>query len=724
MRFGVFEIDSSARELRKHGVRIKLQDQPFAVLLILLEKPGQLVTKEELQQRLWPADTFVEFDKGIYNAMKRLRETLGDEAETPRYIETLPRRGYRFIAPVQQPSRFTLSPGVPTDPLEKLSVSRNRLRHWVWVLLIPFSTLIGSLVWFYSQASRLSQSGAPPTVPLTSYPGKQCCATFSPDASQVAFAWRKPGRNDSDIYVKVIGTEGALRLTSNSASNISPAWSPDGRFLSFLRLLPEGKQGVFLISPLGGPERKVAELSRGTGDFIGRTAWFPDSKWLAIAEQEGISVLSLETGEKHLLTVSPPLPGPDHYDDAPAVSPDGRSLVFSRNLTGGISEIFWQALSRNLTPNGGPKQLTFKRQWSTGPAWSADGREIIFSTGANSYLEGMGELWRMPVSVAGQAGQPRSMGIQGTTPAVSHQGTRVAYTRTLRDANIWRLELPGQKARLHQPVSFIASTQAETSPQYSPDGRRVVVCSTRSGTTELWLFNAEGSDAVQLTALGATVTGAPRWSPDGHEIVFDSTVSGNFDLYAIDAAGGKPRRLTNDPAVDAVASYSRNGHWIYFMSDRSGRSEIWKIPAEGGEAIQMTKNGGYVAFESPDGKMLYYSKEHSISALWKMPVEGGVETQVLKSVLGMGFALSRKGIYFEHFENDGTPRFGFFRDGIQASVDLFLFETGKVKPVAKIDRPLTFGLSVSPDERYLLYSELDQSGTDLMMIEGFDRANN
>src|SRR5215468_7342861 len=102
VRFGVFELDPCAGELRKHGVRIKLQDQPFAVLLILLEKPGQLVTREELQRRLWPADTFVEFDKGIYNAMKRLRETLGDEAETPRYIETLPRRGYRLIAPVQR----------------------------------------------------------------------------------------------------------------------------------------------------------------------------------------------------------------------------------------------------------------------------------------------------------------------------------------------------------------------------------------------------------------------------------------------------------------------------------------------------------------------------------------------------------------------------------------------------------------------------------------------
>src|SRR5215469_11272332 len=110
LRFGVFEIDPPARELRKHGVRIKLQDQPFAVLLILLEKPGQVVTKEELQQRLWPADTFVEFDKGIYNAMKRLRETLGDEAETPRYIETLPRRGYRFIAPVENPGAGVAEP--------------------------------------------------------------------------------------------------------------------------------------------------------------------------------------------------------------------------------------------------------------------------------------------------------------------------------------------------------------------------------------------------------------------------------------------------------------------------------------------------------------------------------------------------------------------------------------------------------------------------------------
>jgi len=101
VRFGAFELDPSAGELRKHGLRIRLQDQPLQVLQILLEKPGQLVTREELQRRLWASNTFVEFDKGIYNAIKRLRETLSDDAETPRYIETIPRHGYRFIGPVE-----------------------------------------------------------------------------------------------------------------------------------------------------------------------------------------------------------------------------------------------------------------------------------------------------------------------------------------------------------------------------------------------------------------------------------------------------------------------------------------------------------------------------------------------------------------------------------------------------------------------------------------------
>ena len=103
VRFGAFEIDLNSRELYKLGIKIKLHDQPFQVLALLLERPGELVPREQLHQRLWPADTFVDFDLGLNSVIKKLRDALGDSAETPRFIETLPRRGYRFIAAVDVP---------------------------------------------------------------------------------------------------------------------------------------------------------------------------------------------------------------------------------------------------------------------------------------------------------------------------------------------------------------------------------------------------------------------------------------------------------------------------------------------------------------------------------------------------------------------------------------------------------------------------------------------
>jgi len=173
VRFGVFELDPRTGELRKHGVRIKLQDQPFAVLLMLLEKPGQLVTREELQQRLWPADTFVEFDKGIYNAMKRLRETLGDGAETPRYIETIPKRGYRFVARVD----------VPILQVQRASKGTfGRLIATTWWMSAGVTLLIlfgGVGIWRYMQARSEGAAPAMEVVPLAGLDGAQSRPAFS-----------------------------------------------------------------------------------------------------------------------------------------------------------------------------------------------------------------------------------------------------------------------------------------------------------------------------------------------------------------------------------------------------------------------------------------------------------------------------------------------------------------------------------------------------------------
>jgi Tol biopolymer transport system component/DNA-binding winged helix-turn-helix (wHTH) protein len=710
VRFGVFEADLYSGELHKNGIKVPLQGQPFQVFTILLERSGELVTREELRERVWPKDTFVDFDHALNTAITKIRVALGDDADNPRFVQTLPRRGYRFIGSVDKPSSHLPAPTPPKGRLGKLTK-----RGWLGLGAVA-SIILGFGIWhfFEFRGTWFSASPALKSIPLTSYPGLQCCSSFSPDGNQVAFVWNGPKQDNSDVYVKLVGTENAMRLTTDPALDLSPAWSPDGRFIAFLRVLTDPRRlGVFLVSPIGGPERKLTEVTGFFGPSLllwySGLSWFPDSSTLAVSDQGQIIILSVNGGEKRPLTFPPSAPGIRRSDDTPAVSPDGRKIVFTRIFTGGVSEIYLLTLSRDLSPDGEPKQLTFKQQWSRDPVWTANGRDVAFSSGPSSFTEGGAELWRMPVSASGKPARPRFIGVQGRNPVISRQGNRLSYVRDLTDRNIWRLELPGPSGKTTEPVSLISSTQDEDSPQYSPDGKRVLFCSSRSGTREIWVASADGSNAVQLTYLGATMTGAPRWSPDGQQIVFDSNVGGEFDVYVIDANGGNPRRLTDHPAVDAVASYSRDGRWIYFLSRRSGGGEIWKIPATGGEAIRVTQNGGYVAFESLNGSMLYYTKTSLKPSLWGMPVGGGQELELVKSIDLFGFTPATKALYFEKLNNNGSS----------TSIQFLNLATGKVSTVITVHRSLGAGLSISPDERYLLYSQFDQRGSDLMLIENF-----
>lgn len=310
----------------------------------------------------------------------------------------------------------------------------------------------------------------------------------------------------------------------------------------------------------------------------------------------------------------------------------------------------------------------------------------------------------------GESPQPMFTSVQSSTPAISRQGNRLAYTRGFMDNNIWRLEVPPLNGRARQPIKLISSTYDETAPQYSPDGKRIAFASARSGSTEIWVCSSDGSNAVQLTSLGATVSGSPHWSPDGQKIVFDSTVEGQFELYLIDANGGRPRRLTNHPANDAVATFSRDGHSIYFGSDRTRDWQIWKMPADGGEPTQVTRTVGHNALESVDGKFVYFSKFiWPTASVWRVPVSGGKETRVLEPALGQAFGVARKGIYFV------VPG----RDGNENRIQFLNFATGKVRTIATIHRPLDWGLSVSPDEQYVLYTQVDQMGGDLVLVENF-----
>jgi Tol biopolymer transport system component/DNA-binding winged helix-turn-helix (wHTH) protein len=720
IRFGIFELDPYSGELRKAGVLVGLQEQSLKALVELLERPGQLVTREQLRQRLWPDGTYVDFDHGLNAVINRLREALGDSADSPRFIQTVPRRGYRFIGPVakgaqgqevreQRPGE----PGyIPPGSNEVGSAYRQdgttrSYRRVGWSAVVV-AMAIGSVLALYLYRFRPTPPGPMRTIPLTTLPGKERYPSFSPDGDRIAFVWDGGKGDNDDIYVKVIGAEVPFRLTTSPAAEGYPVWSPDGRHISFVRA-SAGGSGLFVIPTLGGPERKV--LSRSSVlEHCSGPSWSPDGQFLAIPDNEGhpdtcsVFVLSLETLQKRKLT-SPPEGAKG--DRAPAFSPDGRTIAFSRIIpTGGGIYVVPAA-------GGEPTRVTVEpHYWTERLAWLPTGRELLFSSSATD-PDSSGSLWRVSAS----GGTPERLGIGGdnaANPAVSPRGNRLAYEQPSLDANIWKIALPQSSTRpTPAPSQLIVSSRQENAPHVSPDGARIAFISDRSGSDEIWLCDTAGSNLVQLTTSGGSF-GTPRWSPNSRQLTFEGAKTQG--IYVIGVEGGLPRQVTTDPSLAVLPSWSSDGRWIYFGSNRTGRFEVWKVRAEGGRTIQVTKRGGFAAFESADGKFVYYAMGYAndVGGLWKVPVNGGGEEAAVLDFpphLWGYWALVNEGIYFVDAKVDSQPALRFFR-----------FDTGRVSHVMALEgRPIAHwpGLAISPDGRWILYAQVDHHSSDIMLVENF-----
>lgn len=729
--FGPFRLQPGEHLLLRNGQVISLAPKVFDTLLVLVQNSGHLLDKDELLRLIWP-DTFVEegsLTKNVFVLRKILEEGQGGKE----YIETIPKRGYRFVAPVRevrepivkgpkegesslfssdtpQPGRIGRSEGnagLTAEPVVgggRVLSPAGPHRRVVWMAGLLVVLLIGAVATWRVRL-RVPSSSTPPTspmkiVPLTSLVGNESQPSFSPDGNQIAFVWSGEKNDNADIYVKLIGSESQLRLTTDPAEDTSPVWSPDGRSIAFLRQSAT-ERGVYILPSLGGPARKLASVNA-----INRLAWFLDGKSLALVDRDSpeapfsIFWLSKETGEKRRLTFPP---AQAFGDLNPAISPNGETLAFIRCSSGSECDLY-------LMPSGGGEvrkltDLNINIRFSGGVAWSADGGQIIFFNGPR------GNLWRLSVS----GGVPEPIGAAGQgVGGLTLRGNRLAYAQETVDWNIWQVDLKGSKSLGQRPAPVITSTRFDDSPQFSPDGKKIVFASDRSGTTEIWLCDRDGQNPVQLTSFDGPLTGTPRWAPDGRQIAFDTRSQGNPDVWVLSLDGGQPRRLTTEPSEDAVPSWSRDGRWVYFGSNRSGRRQIWKMPAEGGPAVQLTKDGGFEGFESLDGKFFYYAKGQDMPGIWRIPVEGGEETLVLdehKAGYWRSWAVGDKGIYFATAEVPAHPL-----------IEFYSFATGKVTLVSRLDKPIPRGvpgLSVSPDGRWLLFTQRDQIGSDIMLMENF-----
>jgi Tol biopolymer transport system component len=574
----------------------------------------------------------------------------------------------------------------------------RRTRRWGW---ISASAAVVAVLTLATVGWLVTRSEAPAelsVVRLTTYLGEESSPSFSPDGTKVAFSWSQ--EDNTDIYVKQIGSAGPpMRLTSSPASDQAPAWSPDDRWIAFTRQARgQPRQDVLLVSPLGGPERKLAETRWQV------FCWTPDGKWIVMGdvdteERLAIWAVGVETGERRRLTA--PLragrgQGRPSGDADGAVSPDGRTLAFSRGPAW-IRDLYVMPLTGDMRPAGEPARITKKHYGMVnGVVWMPDGREILYGAGSFNAQS----LWRVPVS-GKQAPRRLPFAVPGEAflPAIAHRTSRLAYTWRTLNINLWRLDI-----RTGERRSVVQSTYDSRFPQYSPDGRRIAFQSGRSGDVEVWACDADGSNCQQLTSFGGPQCGSPRWSPDGRWLALDGANEGWFEVYVIAADGGSPRRLTIGSGVgNNRPSWSRDGQWVYFDSNRSGQRDIWKIPASGGQAVQVTRSGGEAAQPSPDGKYIYYVKPRSDSwsSLFRAPAEGGEERQVVPALVDWHFAVTANAVYF------------FNEDSLQ-QLDL---ATGRISTLAPVPAP--WGISASSDGRYVLWAQIDRRTTDLMLVENF-----
>jgi len=657
---------------------------------------------------------------------RRLRDKLREyyaSAPNDSVVISVPKGSYApvfEVHPVTDPTQ-THGGAIRLEP-------RARSLRWFWGAGVGV-VLMGAVAWLViGQGTRSAPSVRLLTV--TSFPGLEGGPpTLSPDGNFVAFAWTGPDFTvEGDLWVKAVDGDALRRLTDTPHINeVYPAWSPDGRQIAFERREGGQNRGVYLISALGGSERKIS-------DSGSRPTWLPDSQSIVFEARVAGSVAPvhyvLATGVRRSLTTPPP----GFVDVAPSVSPDGKTLAFVRSTTGlaGLSNTLRAGLFVVPLARGDALRVDDRVSGVLGLRWTPDSREILYPRWDASGVK----IFRVaatggrPAPAAGLPIGPYPVSISGFRPG----GTfRVASVDARSDVGLRMIDLqaPQSNGRMTAWTAFCDSTRMDWPGRFSRDGAQVSFTSDRNGLPQILAASRDGTQVRTLTMFDGSSVGLASWSPDGRFLVFDAVDGQNrTDLYVVGADGGPLRRLTNDDEREVDPEWSRDGRWIYYASAAAGRPEIWKIQAAGGTPVRLTNAGGMDPRESPDGRSVYFLDPPfgpytnpflTATTLQRVSVEGGNVGTVLSGVRRGRWDVADTGIVFL----TGAP--GIAPDpATPDAIEFYSFTDGRTRRVGELPFPVTSRgyspprvLTVSPDGRWVVVSHMDHWERDIVVTDNY-----
>jgi Tol biopolymer transport system component/DNA-binding winged helix-turn-helix (wHTH) protein len=611
-QFGIFELDLRAGELRRNGSKVKLQEQPLQILTMLLEKPGDVVTRAELQKKLWPADTFVDFDHSLNAAIRRLRDTLGDTAENPRFVETVARRGYRFLTPVNGASAEP-EPPPPVPP------STSRSKRWL-VITVAAVLMVGARVgWFLSRG--LTRPMQVRERRLTANPEEDPVAggVISPDGKYLAFS------DSTGFYLREIdsGETHPLVLPKTFtplSSTAVAAWNPDGTHLIVSWVDgPRALPSLWQISLMGGAPRKLVDDARypavssdGSQIVFVRGASTDQEIWIMQAD-----------GEKPRRVV----PGESGMFGTPVWSPDGRRIAY---LASAYEPAHWGMSTRIeiLDLATGRKETNFAGlSLRLGLAWTPDG-QLIFSLGEPPPNENDSNVWSVRVDRNGHISGP-PVRLTATTGDVaelnaSADGKRITYIKHWLQPDVYVAELNAARTRLSTPKRLTLDERNDYPFAWTPDSKAVLFSSDRDGPYHIFEQGIDQS-VPELLVGGEEQAMSPRLTPDDSTIVYITwpklgKTSTDVGLMRLSLAGGPPQVVLRQDGIGNLQCSRPPSNVCIYDTRRKDRMSFFRFDPATGKSeevpqvkVQDQPSYAYNWSLSPDGKTLAIEKREGLT---------------------------------------------------------------------------------------------------------------
>jgi Tol biopolymer transport system component/DNA-binding winged helix-turn-helix (wHTH) protein len=604
VRFGTFEVDLASAELRKAGSRVRIQEQPFQILVALIERPGEVVSREDLVGRLWPDGTYVDFDRSLNAAVARLRQVLRDSADTPRFVETVARRGYRFIAPVETGEAPNAGSFHDLRP-EPLAVPAPQPRSresakWLGIAaaVIAVAVLAGTAISRHKPELVLQQ--------MTRDPGLATEPAFSPDGKLLAYASDR-GAQNLNIWVKQMAAGGqAVQLTHDSSDAHQPSFSPDGSRIAYRSEHDGGS--IYVIPTIGGEPVKLAAEGRDP-------RFSPNGAWIAYW-------VGVESGS------------------APAADASGSVYVI---------------------PAGGgePKQVGADLPPGGYPVWSTDSKNLLVYANPRIGASALSADWWM-VPVSGGAARKT-----GAFHALQAQGFSLQFASALPRVSVWMddaIIFSAQKGDTRNiwQVPFRTSdgtisgnaerlTNGTTSEVYAsangPLASGSIAFASLTESTAIWSLPLSSNQAAVTGDLhklteGDTLEVTPSISADGRTLVYGSSVPGHEDIWMKDLQTGKKMPIANAPVAEWHPVISRDGSMVAYTVDDAKAPGLFTVPATGGKSRRVGPAVAWIFDWSPDDQSIVYHLKSNDPILKRLNLQNGSESNFLQKT-GVGLFQSR-----------------------------------------------------------------------------------